>query len=216
MKLRQDSDDRAASGGCCVSSCWAFFISLCSGQPESHGASSNNPQMSLDDLPCDQTEHKTPYSPPATSPQGVHPTRPTKAILLLFGRPWAGGWETGWPNIVMLPRDTSRSHLPLPIWLLARTWLYIAPSAKPLESSCLQQAAILLLEIQSLFAGRRGKRRPDHTSSRHNRACSYRSLEAARRYRQRTRLDQATPWVEVVEALSFLPNVESIRAEKNL
>ncbi len=199
-----------ASGRLLLHDLLGFFISSRSGQLESHAASSNNQQMSLDDLPCDQSEHTSPCSLPATGPQGVHPSRPTKAILLLFGRPWAGGWETGWPNIVMLPRDTSRSHLPLPIWLLARTWLYTSPSAKPLESSCLQQAAILLLEIQSLFAGRRGKRRPDHTSSRHNRACSYRSLEAARRYRQRTRLDQATPWVEVVEALSFLPTVQHI------
>jgi hypothetical protein len=185
-----------------------FFISSRSGQRRFSPASSNSPQMILEALPNDQTEHKMACSLQATGPQGIHPSHPIKAILWLFGRPWYGRWSAGWPEIILLPRDASRKHLPLPIWLLARTWLCIVPSAKPLDSSCVQQASILLHEIQSLLCGRRGKRRRDHTSSHRNRVHSCRSLELAMRYRKSNGLEPANPlMVDVGGSSFFLPNV---------
>ena len=117
------------------------------------------------------------------SPRVVHPSVCTKAILLLIGRPLEGTRQNGWPNCWVLPRSPERKHLPLLFWLLAKTCLYICPSAKPLDSPTLQQVAILLIEIEALLRGKRGKGHPDPRTSRHSAARSYRFSVAWQKYR---------------------------------
>ena len=144
----------------------------------------------------------------ANSPQIVHPSVCIKAILWPFGRPLEGSRQRGWPNGWLLPRSPARKHLPLPIWLVARTWLYIFPSARPLESQILQQSSILLIEIAALLRGKRGKRHQDPKMSRHNVARSYRFAVAYRRYREAAGLDPTIVDLKgaVESSLGILPN----------
>ena len=190
-----------------------FFISSRSGQSAPSPASSSNLQNSLEFPLDDCSELKTLNSPATKGPRGVDPTPPIQAILWLLGRPWYGR-RLQWPNRWLLPRTAERKHLPLPIWLAAKTWLCISPSAKPLDSSALQQFAILLIEIEALLRGDRRKPRPDPNSSRYATARRFQILEASRRVRQRLIESGAIdPW-EDEERLSFSsPNAESIHPE---
>ena len=144
----------------------------------------------------------------ANTPRGVDPSVCIKATLWPFGRPWQGSRHTGWPNRWLLPRSPERKYLPLPIWLVARTWLCICPEAKPLDSQILQQVAILLIEIRELLRGNRGKCHQDPKKSHHNTARKFRWMAVARRYRIASGLDPSIVDLKAwVESSFILPNV---------
>jgi len=189
-----------------------FFISLCSGRSEPRQAMTEILQAALHPPDNRKDGHSLADSHSANSPRIVHPSACIKAILWPLGRPLEGSRQRGWPNGWLLPRSPERKHLPLPIWLVARTWLCIVPSAKPLDSRILQQSAILLIEISALLRGKRGKGHPDPRTSRHSVARNYRISEACRRYREAAGLEPAIldRKAMVESSLISSPNVKAM------
>ena len=85
----------------------------------------------------------------------ARPTLPVKTILWLFGRPWDG--SRGWPNCFPFELSTRKDAEPFSIVLEARTRFPYLPWATRLKWNVRAQLSILILEILSRLAGRRGK-----------------------------------------------------------